>query len=131
MATNYHYYGDSVRILFIIGGLTMIVSYPFFSSFIKMPIAFSIIGSVALVVFAGLMNPKQKLIMIMNTVISVLALAIFEYAAIYTYLNLSPSIGAHVAFFWVNQALSLLFFFAAYLAVKTLRGAFVEELNSS
>jgi len=51
---NYHYYGDSVRNLFIFGGLIMLVSYPFFSSFIKAPIAFSIIGCIALVVFAGL-----------------------------------------------------------------------------
>ena len=125
---NYHYYGDSVRTLFIIGGLIMIVSYPFFSSFIKAPIAFSIIGVVALAIFGGLMNPRQKWIIAINMIISVAAFAIFEYAAVYTYLNLPPAQGVHVAFFWVNQALSLLFFFAAYLSTKTLRGAFVSQV---
>lgn len=126
---NYHYYGDSVRNLFITGGLVMLVSYPFFSSFIKAPIVFSIIGSIALVVFAGLMNPRQKWVMVLNAIIPIVALAVFEYAAVYTYLNLSPAVGAHVAFFWVNQALSLLFFFAAYLAVKTVRGSFIQEIG--
>src|SRR3989338_10316796 len=127
---NYHYYGDSVRTLFIIGGLIMIVSYPFFSSFIKAPIAFSIIGVTALAIFGGLMNPKQKWIMAINTIISIGALAIFEYAAVYTYLNLSPTQGMHVAFFWVNQLLSLLFFFSSYLSTKTLRGALTANKSN-
>ena len=121
-----HYYGDQVRVLFVIGGLIMIATYPFFSSFIKAPISFSIIGVVALAVFGGLMNPRQRWIMLMNMIISIAAFVIFEYAAIYTYLNLSPGKNIHVAFFWVNQALYLLFFFASYLSTKTLRGAFIK-----
>lgn len=123
---NYHYYGDSVRTLFIIGGLIMLVSYPFFSSFIKAPVAFSLIGVVALVIFAGLMNPKQRWIMAINVIISIVAFGIFEYAAVYAYLNLVPAQDIHIAFFWVNQVLSLLFFFAAYLCTKTIRGAFIS-----
>lgn len=123
---NYHYYGDSVRTLFILGGLIMIVSYPFFSSFIKAPIAFSIIGVIVLAIFGGLMNPVQKWIMVVNTIISVAAFAIFEYAAVYTYLNLPPTQDVYIAFFWVNQVLSLLFFFGAYLSTKTLRGAIIN-----
>jgi hypothetical protein len=126
--TNYHYYGDTLRLLFVLGGLIMIVSYPFFSSFIKAPIALSIVGIVTLVFFAGLMNPKQRGVMILNTIISTLFFFLFEYAAVYTYTNLSPSEGIHVAFFWINQVLSLVFFFASYLSVKTLRGAFVKEI---
>ena len=124
--SNYHYYGDTVRVLFVIGGLIMIVSYPFFSSFIKAPIVFSIIGAIALAIFGGLMNPKQKWIMALNTVISIGAFIAFEYSAVYAYLNLSPAQSVHVAFFWVNQVLSLIFFFAAYLSTKTLRGAIIN-----
>jgi len=104
----------------------MIVSYPFFSSFIQAPIPLSIIGCIALAVFAGLMNPKQKWIMALNTVVSIGAFVAFEYSAVYAYLNLSPAESIHVAFFWINQLLSLLFFFSAYLATKTLRGAIVN-----
>lgn len=125
--SSYHYHGDSVRTLFIIGGLIMIISYPFFSSFIKAPIAFSIIGVIALAIFGGLMNPKQKWVMAMNAIIPIAAFAVFEYAAVYTYLNLSPVRDIHVAFFWVNQVLSVIFFSAAYLATKTLRGALLNS----
>jgi len=125
--SNYHYYGDSVRTLFVIGGLIMIVSYPFFSSFISLPIPLSIIGAIALAIFGGLMNPKQKWIMALNTIISIGAFVVFEYYAVYAYLHLSPTESIHVVFFWVNQTLSLLFFFAAYLATKTLRGALLAK----
>jgi len=121
-----HYYGDSVRTLFVLGGLIMVVAYPFFSSFISLPIPLSIIGAIALAVFAGLMNPKQKWIMVFNTIISIAAFMVFEYYAIYAYLHLSPTEGVHVAFFWVNQVLSLIFFFASYLSTKTLRGSFLS-----
>ena|SRR3989344_4730202 len=120
---SYHYHGDSVRILFVIGGLIMIVSYPFFSSLISAPIPLAIIGCIALAVFGGLMNPRQKWIMALNMIISVGAFVAFEYYAVYAYLNLSPAESLHVAFFWTNQILSLLFFFAAYFSTKTLRGA--------
>jgi len=126
--TSYHYYGDTVRTLFIIGGLIMLASYPFFSSFISAPISFSIIGCIALAVFGGLMNPKQRWIMILNTIISIGAFIIFEYSAVYAYLNLSPTLQIHVTFFWVNQILSLLFFCAAYLATKTIRGTIVPQI---
>ena len=122
-----HYYGDQVRTLFIIGGLIMIVTYPFFSSFVKTPISFSIIGLVALAIFGGLMNPRQKWIMALNMLISVAGFIAFEYSALYAYLYLPPTDGLHVAFFWINQLLSLVFFFAAYLATKTLRGALVAD----
>ena len=121
-----HYYGDIVRMLFIASGLIMIVSYPFFSSFIQAPIAFSIIGFVLLAILGGLINPKQKWIIFLDTLVSVIAFIIFEYAAVYTYLNLSPVQSAHVIFFWVNQLLSIIFFFAAYLSTKTLRGSMLR-----
>ena len=120
-----HYYGDSVRTLFVLGGLIMIVSYPFFSAFIKAPVVFSLIGCIALAIFGGLMNPKQKWIMFFNAILSVVAFVAFEYSAVYAYLHLSPAQTVHVAFFWVNQILSLIFFFSAYLATKTFRGAMV------
>ncbi len=124
---SYHYYGDSVRLLFFFGGLIMIISYPFFASFIKAPIAFSVIGCISLAVFAGLMNPKQKWIIVLNTIISIAAFIVFEYSAVYAYLYLSPAESIHLAFFWVNQLLSLLFFFSAYLSTKTLRGHFLNK----
>lgn len=122
----YHYYGDIIRVLFVISGLIMVASYPFFSIFIKVPILISIIASISLAVFGGLMNPKQKWIMILNTIISIIGFIIFEYMAVYTYLNLVPTKNIHIIFFWTNQILALFFFFASYLSTKTVRGAYIN-----
>jgi hypothetical protein len=122
-----HYYGDTTRILFVVGGLIMVVFFPFFKSIMNIPTAFSIIGLILLIVFAGLMNPKLKIIIFMNMIISIGAFAFFEYSAVFAYLTLPPSEGINVLFFWVNQFLSLIFFFASYLSTKTFRGMLIPE----
>ncbi|KKR65805.1 MAG: hypothetical protein UU07_C0024G0015, partial [Parcubacteria group bacterium GW2011_GWF1_40_5] len=97
-----HYYGDKVRTLFIIGGLIMLASYPFFSSLINAPMPIAILACLALAVFGGLMNPEQKWVIFLNTVIPLVAFLVFEYYAVYAYNNLSSTESIHVAFFWVN-----------------------------
>jgi amino acid permease len=73
------------------------------------------------------MNPKQKWVIIFNNIFSVLAFIIFEYSATHTYLNFSSTSGTAVAFFWTNQALAIIFFFAAYFSTKTLRRFLLQE----
>ena len=125
----YHYYGDTIRILFVVSGLIIAVSLPFFSAVINTPIAISIIASVILAVSAGMMNPQQRWIMFVNAIIAVSAFIFFEYSSVHTYLDLSPATTIHVLFFWTNQALSIIFFLAAYLSTKTLRGELLAEKN--
>ncbi len=122
-----HYYGDQVRILFVIGGLIMIITYPFFNPLIGIPAPLAIIGFASLAIFGGFMNPKQKWVIKASSIISVLAFVIFEYVAVNAYLKLSPTKNINIAFFWINQVLALIFFFAAYLSTKTLRGMLVAE----
>lgn len=122
-----HYHGDKVRSLFMVGGLIMVVAYPFFHSLISAPLPIAIVGSIILAVFGGLMNPKQKWVIFLNTVIPVIAFLFFEYYAAYAYMNLSPAENINVAFFWVNQILAVIFFLAAYLSTKSFRGALLAE----
>lgn len=122
-----HYYGNSVRTLFIITGILMVVSLPFFSSLLNIPLYVSLIAILGLAVFGGFLNPVQKWIIVANTVISVAAFVGFEYYAVHTYKSLPPDVPLHVAFFWINQAFALLFFLAVYLSVKTLRGKILKN----
>ncbi len=122
-----HYYGDQVRVLFVIAGLIMIISYPYFSPLIGVQAPVAVLGFALFAVFGGFMNPEQKWVIILNSVISVVAFIIFEYAAVYTYNNWPTTVSFYVAFFWVNQILALIFFFAAYLSTKTLRGRILES----
>lgn len=120
-----HYYGDIVRNIFIVAGIIMVVMLPFFSSLIKVPITLSIVAILALAIFAGFLNPKQLWIIVSNSIISIVACAVFEYYAVTSYLNLDPSVSLNVRFFWVNQFLAILFFVAIYLSVKSFRGKIV------
>lgn len=121
-----HYYGDTVRTLFIISGLIMIVGYPFFHSYINQPISFAIAGCILLAVVGGLTNPALKWVTFLNMIISIVAFVFFEYYAVDTYFNLlpkSPAGSVPVYFFWANQLLAIFFFFSTYLSTKTFRGS--------
>ena len=126
-----HYYGDAVRVIFVVAGLAMIVMFPFFSSLLKIPVILPIIFVLALAIFGGFLNPKQLWIIVVNTIISVLACAIFQYYAVTAYLNLSPEIQINVWFFWINQALAVLFFLSIYLSVKSWRGKVVVSAEAN
>lgn len=126
---KYHYYGDTIRGLFMFTGALMVVTLPFFSSLIHMPITISIIAMLALAVLGGFLNPIQKLIIIIDTLVAVLGFIAFEYYAVDTYLNVDPTISSHIYFFWLNQIFALLFFLAVYLCVKTFRAKILTKEN--
>lgn len=123
------YYGHTVRAIFIIVGLLMLITFPFFSDLTPVPIPVSIAVIILLAVFGGLLNPSSKWIIVMHVLLPIVGLAIFEYQAVYGYLNLSPVESRHVAFFWMNQIVSVLFFVATYLSIKTLRWMFTKKLS--
>ena len=123
-----HYYGRTIRSIFLIAGVLMIVSFPFFSDLVPVPLPVSIGIMALLVVFGGLMNPAQRWILLVNTIVPLLGFILFEYQAAYGYEHLQTMDTRGPAFFWVNQIISLLFFIATYLSVKTARGRFVKEV---
>ncbi len=124
-----HYYGDTVRAIFLIAGVMMLVTFPFFSNLVPTPLWVSISVMVLLVVFGGLINPVQRWILVVNSFIPIIGFALFEYQAAYGYLHLTPLESRGPAFFWSNQLLALLFFVAIYLSIKTVRGRFVEHVE--
>ncbi|MBP6884871.1 MAG: hypothetical protein KBC17_03555 [Candidatus Pacebacteria bacterium] len=125
--TNNHYYGNSIRSLFVITGVLMTISLPYFSDLISMPISVSLIAMLGLAILGGFLNPVQKWIIVVDTLVSILAFAGFEYYAVHTYLTATPNIQSHVYFYWLNQIFALLFFLAVYLSIKTLRGKLLEK----
>ena len=122
-----HYYGDKVRTLFMLGGLIMLISFPFFSRLLNLPIMASLFFFILLFLLSLLTNPKQKWIMILDILVSVVAVLSFEYHAVYTYSDITPGDSLRAGFFWINQILALIFFFAAYLSTKSFRGAWLAE----
>lgn len=110
-----HYYGDTVRQLFVVAGLLMLASGPFFRSALPVPAFVSVLAVLLVGLAAGLINPRQLWTIGLNTVVALVGFVVFEYYALMAYGGVS------ILFFWVNQILALIFFIALYLSTKTLR----------
>ena len=123
IALAYHYYGDRVRKLFLLGALIMVAGLPFLYDVIPQPISFSILAIFILLAAAGLTNPQQVFTSTVNVALAVMATGTFEYYAVYA----SQNFGIWSLFFWANEALAVNFLFASYYSIKTLRGALVLE----
>jgi phosphatidylserine synthase len=124
-----HYYGDLVRVMFMFAGIVMLVTFPFFSGLIGVPTLLSTLVVIALALMAGLVNPRQKWVLVLNVIVSVIAFLLLEYHAYFAFTYLDNSITLHSVFFWVSQVLALLFFLATYFSMKTVRGRYVDELE--
>lgn len=120
-----HYYGDVVRRFFFAGALIMLATLPFFSELLPVPAYVALLMIIVIEVVAGFTNPLQSWVALVDTLISVAAVAVFEYYAV-TFYNLY-TVKSFV--FWVNQILALNFFFALYFSSKTLRGRIVRKRN--
>lgn len=114
-----HYYGDTIRAIYVVAGAFMILAFPYFSSILGLPILIPLIVILVLGIFGGLVSPEQAWVMRSYAIISVLGLIVFEYYAVATY---NGYVHAGEFFFWGNQILALCFFVATYLSVKTIRG---------
>lgn len=113
-----HYYGDTIRGLFMLSGVIMIGTLPFFTNLVPAPSLFSIIALIVLVLLSGLVNPRQKNLILITLLVSIVAFVIFEYHA----LKAAQSLGVKNPFFVVNEALALIFFSTIYFGTKSLRG---------
>jgi hypothetical protein len=118
-----HYYGNYVRRLFLAGGAIMIFGYPFFKTLIDLPTWFAIACVLVVSIFSGLQTPRHRWSALVNTAISTIAFCAFEYKG--TNFYLSTSYPENPLFFWMNQLLAIIFFFALYFSIKSTRATVV------
>jgi hypothetical protein len=115
-----HYYGDLVRVIFVIGAAFILLGMPRITELLQVSVIFPILAIAILGVAAGITNPVQKFSLKFNVFVSVLFLIIFAYLAWYSFTN---EIGGVLEL--SNQVIALLFLIASYFSVKSLRGAIV------
>jgi hypothetical protein len=116
-----HYYGDTVRVLFVIAAALLFISQFINSPF--MTTMSSMVLAVALVVAAGLTNPVQAWIHWVNVFLSGFSLMLFGFIAITRYRETSTVLGSTL----VVLLLVLIFLIALYTAIRTLRGALMRN----
>lgn len=117
-----HYHGDAVRKLFVAGAAIMVATLPFVNSNLPVPLSVSLIAIITIGLFAGLTNPLQRWVAILNTLIAVFASFVFAYYAVDSYVNFSIK----SLLFWTDWTLALVFFASLYYATKTLRGMILQ-----
>lgn len=117
-----HYYGDTVRYLFMSAGFLMLISLPLFQGAIRLPTLFSIIAIVVLGLAAGLTNPKQASSAVINLAIALIGLIVFSYYSVNIFNEQQTAQG----FFFINIVLAIAFLFATYYGVKTVRGFYLR-----
>jgi hypothetical protein len=120
---SHHYYGDIVRVLFLVAALIMVIGLPAVKEYVNVPVAFSVMAIVILGMAAGFTNPVQLWDAGMNAGIAAIGLLVFETAAVASY---TPGTGPS-SFFITNMVLGFLFLLAVYFSVKTLRGLWLEN----
>lgn len=119
-----HYYGNTVRVIFIIAAFVMLASALFDEGLLAFYLLAGIFGALTLTILAGLTNPKTMSVLIAEAVVAALAFLIFEYFAISAYRQ-TESLTDII--FLLRQILAILFITALYFSVKTVRGMKLEK----
>ena len=118
-----HYHGDTVRILFLIGGIIILASLPFFKNLLQIGTGFLPVFVILLVLGGAIVNPFQRLIVTINLIISATAVILFEHAAIIGF-GEDPFLLSVV-----RQVLAIVFLFALYYSGRTLRAMFMHQIG--
>jgi hypothetical protein len=120
-----HYYGDIVRVLFVIIAIMSAFSIPVFGDLVPIGTFTQVVGIVMLVLLAGLTNPHSTTVLWADTIIAAAGVILLENAAISYY-----SIDA-IAIFLVREILVLLLLIALYYSLKTVRAIAQHTLGHS
>lgn len=120
---NPHYYGDIVKRLFLAAGIIIVFSTPLFFHLVPklMVVVFSLIVAVAFILLAGYTSPLKKRVVELDIISSVLAIILFGISAFLAWRADHPD-WHRVFFFLLLSGLGLIFIFALYYSVKSLRG---------
>lgn len=116
-----HYHGDIVRGIFLAIAVIMLFGLPFFQEQIPLPLTLSLAAVIFLIFIAGLTNPQQILLALVDVLVSLSGFLIFEYFALNGFESFAN------LFFLVNQTLAVLFLCAFYYSTKTLRGFYLRK----
>ena len=115
-----HYYGDVVRILFVVAAVLILLAQVIGTPFLTAQAA--IASAVALIIAAGLTNPVQSWIHWVNSILAAGGLLICANFVLERF-KTSPNF---IMDGWIVLALTVIFVCALYSAIKTLRGSMMR-----
>lgn len=112
-----HYYGDTVRTLFIVVAILSFVAMPLWGELVPFAGTIPQVAAPLLLVFlAGLTSAKNELVMIANATVAGISVILLEIAAV-----LYRSGENVLELFLIRELSAVLLLFALYYALKTIR----------
>ena len=120
-----HYYGDVVRMLLLGAAMLMLAGAPFYTVVLADVLPFLVIGAIVAVALAALTSPRSRLIMRLDAVASGVGALVFEYWALASYHGNFP------IEFVLRQIVALIFMFAFYYSLKTLRAMISGAIDTN
>ena len=115
-----HYYGDVVRILFVVAAVLILLAQVVGIAFLTTQAA--LVAAVVLILSAGLTNPVQIWIHFINVLLSAGGLLISAGVTLDRF-KTSPNFLTEG---WIVMVLTIVFICALYSATKTLRGSLMR-----
>lgn len=118
-----HYYGDTVRTMFLSAAVVYAVAMPLVGDLLPIGTMGGIGLVLGLALFAGITNPHSKIVMVLDVAISAAALFLLQNAAL-MYLSTDGPV-----LFILRQASAILFLIAFYESVKSLRSMLLGTIG--
>ena len=118
-----HYYGDYVRLFFIIVAVLLAFAIPVLGDIVFIGVFPQVAGIVLLIMLAGLTNPHGTLILWADAILSAVGVVLLEGAAISAYsLEAFP-------IFLVREIGVFFLLLALYFSIKTVRAMAEHEIG--
>lgn len=119
-----HYYGDSVRIMFVSCAIVYALSMPLFGNLIPSTTAIGIAIVLALILLAGITSPTMKWLMFVNAAVAAVGIYFLQSAAIF-FLDSDSKV-----LFTLRELCVVLLLFAFYYSVKSFRSMVTHKIGA-
>ena len=121
-----HYYGDSVRQLFVLSALIFVVVVPLWGDLLPFGAQGALLQiaiAIGLVILAGFTSPRSMLSIVLDLFAAGIGAFLLEAAAISFYRTDSWLL------FFARELVAVMLLFALYFSVKTLRAMLVGSIG--
>jgi len=120
-----HYYGDTIRQLFIANAGLILIGAPFYADSLSAELPFEILGALVLAGLAALVNPHNKSFLFANAIAAGVGLLFYETWALSNY-----EVSTWAQFIW-RELIAIIFLIAFYFSVKTVRAFVLHQIGKS
>lgn len=120
-----HYYGDPVRRIFVAIALISVIVTPLWGNLLPFGTSFELASAIFLIVLAGLTNPHSPIVTVISALVAGIGAFLLEMTAIDFYESQSFLI------FIIRETAVILFLFALYFAIKTLRAMLLKQVGQA